>query len=352
MKRFKTILMIILASSLLLSACNLPFVTAAEPKQPTTSVDVVNTLAAMTIQALETRLASSPTPAPASNTAAPATSQPHAVEPTATTAPTNTPAAAATTQVPTAKVVPVNPTSTPVPVPCDRGQFVADLTVPDNTVFAQNTTFTKTWRIKNNGSCTWSTQYALVFDSGNALNGSALLYLPKSVAPGETVDLSVTLKSPGADGVYQGFWKLQNASGVRFGIGVKATSPFWVKILVGAYTGTGTPVVSGVCQIESVAPPAYSEYAPDGGFDVNWKVKNVSGSKWSKEEIDWKYLSGTKLYKREAVYDLPSDVNDGSSINLVLDAVAPSSAGTYTMTWGLVKSGSTLCSMSVTIRVK
>src|SRR5512143_3278895 len=40
---------------------------------------------------------------------------------------------------------------------CDWAQFVADVTVPDGTSYAPGTTFTKTWRLKNIGSCTWTT---------------------------------------------------------------------------------------------------------------------------------------------------------------------------------------------------
>ena len=57
---------------------------------------------------------------------------------------------------------------------CDWAQFVADVTVPDGTTFAANQTFTKTWRLKNIGFCTWTTSYALVFDSGNSMGGPTI----------------------------------------------------------------------------------------------------------------------------------------------------------------------------------
>src|SRR5512135_3467629 len=49
---------------------------------------------------------------------------------------------------------------------CDRAQFIADVTVPDGTRFSPGAAFTKTWRLKNVGTCTWSTSYTLVFSSG------------------------------------------------------------------------------------------------------------------------------------------------------------------------------------------
>ena len=58
------------------------------------------------------------------------------------------------------------PTDTPVPTAgaaCDRAQFISDVSVPDGTMFAPNTAFSKTWRLKNVGTCTWTTGYSVVF---------------------------------------------------------------------------------------------------------------------------------------------------------------------------------------------
>lgn len=132
--------------------------------------------------------------------------------------------------------------TTPPPSACDRAQFVADVTVPDGTTFNPGATFTKTWRLKNVGTCTWTTSYALVFDSGAKLGGPDSVNLPKSVSPGQTVDLTLTLTAPGTAGSYQGFWKFQNASGIRFGISADGTKSWWVLIKVSGPTATpGTP---------------------------------------------------------------------------------------------------------------
>ncbi len=124
---------------------------------------------------------------------------------------------------------------------CDRAQFVADVTVPDGTSFASGATFTKTWRLKNVGTCTWTTSYALVFSSGDQLGGPASVNLPKQVAPGQTVDLSLSLTAPGTAGHYLGNWMFKNASGSTFGLGLNADKPWWVEINV-----TGGSTTSGV----------------------------------------------------------------------------------------------------------
>jgi hypothetical protein len=56
--------------------------------------------------------------------------------------------------------------------------------------------------------------------------------MPGLVHPGETVDFSVNLIAPGAEGGYKGYWLLRNSEGVLFGIGVNANVAFWVEIEV------------------------------------------------------------------------------------------------------------------------
>ena len=141
----------------------------------------------------------------------------------------------------------LTPTITQTTIPCDRASFVTDVTIPDGEELAPNESFTKTWRLKNNGSCTWTSSYALIFDSGDSMSGPASQQLTSgTVAPGETMDISVNLKAPSSPGTYKGFWKLRNGSGINFGIGTGGTTSFWVEIEVVPNSTTITiPFVSG-----------------------------------------------------------------------------------------------------------
>jgi hypothetical protein len=148
------------------------------------------------------------------------------------------------------------PTNTPGPatVPpsaCDRAQFIADVNVPDGTIMVPGATFTKTWRLKNVGSCAWSTSYQLVFFSGDQMGAAASAPFPKNVAVGQTVDVSINMTAPSTAGSYRGFWMFKNANGALFGIGPQANKPWWVDIKVSsgptATPGgpTATPGTSG-----------------------------------------------------------------------------------------------------------
>lgn len=132
---------------------------------------------------------------------------------------------------PTATNPPV--TLPPAPVSkCDAAQFLADVTYPDGSIVPRNTTFVKIWRIRNVGTCAWTTSYAIAFTSGDGMSAPASAAMPGSVAPGQYIEIPVTFKAPGNDGGYRGYWKLRNASGSLFGIGAAADTAFWVDIRV------------------------------------------------------------------------------------------------------------------------
>jgi len=163
---------------------------------------------------------------------------------------------------------------TPLPSSaCDRAVFIADVTVPDGTVMAANTPFVKTWRLKNNGTCTWTTSYALVFASGDQMGATPTIYLPTSVAPGGTIDLSVTLTAPSIAGTYKGNWTLRNAAGTRFGVGTGGSYPFWVLISVtGAYTNVydfAANACAGTWTSGAGSLPCYGTDGDSRGFVLN-----------------------------------------------------------------------------------
>jgi hypothetical protein len=188
---------IIILIALTLAACNLPSGTQA----PEDGFDTLATYAAQTVAVSITQVS----------------------QPTAT----NLPAQASPTAQPTQPAQATNTSQ-----PCNRASFVEDVTVPDNTSFTAGKAFTKTWRLKNVGSCAWTSGYSLIFDSGDQMGGPASQQLTNgTVAPGQTIDISVNLVAPASPGAYKGNWKLKDGSGEVFAL---STGPFWVIIKVAA----------------------------------------------------------------------------------------------------------------------
>lgn len=202
------LLVLLLILALLLSACNLPAST------PESNEGIIFTLAAQTITA-------------AAQTGTQSTSTPIAQV-------TNTPLTAATTQAPQPGV-----TVTATSLPCNRTSFVSDVTIPDDTNITVNKAFTKTWRLKNVGSCTWTSSYQLVFDSGDKMGGPDSQQLTNgTVAPGQTIDVSVNLTAPSNPGTYKGNWKIKEPGGLVFAL---STGPFWVQIKATAVSEADYP---------------------------------------------------------------------------------------------------------------
>lgn len=168
------------------------------------------------------------------------------------------PVTVATTQAPPPPAGP--PTNTPKP--CNKAAFISE-TVPDGTSFLLNKSFTKSWRFRNDGTCTWNTSYQLVFNGGDQLSGPSTKNFPTNVQPGEQVDLSVSLKSPGTSGTYTGYWKMRSDTGLdfpnNFSVNIKASNVMIVYpvisslIVLPAFQVTSvsfavdTPVFTGAC---------------------------------------------------------------------------------------------------------
>jgi hypothetical protein len=113
-------------------------------------------------------------------------------------------------------------------IPCNQAAFEKDVTYPDNTPVLVNQAFTKTWRLKNTGSCTWTSGYQLVFDSGDPMGGPPSQALTTgNVAPNQIVDISVNLVAPSTPGTYRGSWRIREPGGTLFGLSAGA---FWVQI--------------------------------------------------------------------------------------------------------------------------
>src|SRR5262245_15348685 len=134
--RFKKILFLFLSLTTIL-ACG-PF--AAGAPQPAATLNALYTSAAETLSAMSSQAAITLTSQPAATTTLSITSS----SPATFTTSTNIP--------------PTQPVTR-----CDAASFVTDVTYPDGALVGRGSSFTKIRRLKNIGTCTWTTSYAIVF---------------------------------------------------------------------------------------------------------------------------------------------------------------------------------------------
>jgi len=240
-----TIVIIALGLLVVLAGCNMPGVA------PKTNEQYVQE-AMQTLQAKSTESFFATAIAQMTEIAKPATATSEVIVVTATPQPqaTQPPQVITVVATPTTKpavstvVILPQPTATPKPVPCYRIGFVADITVPDGTVYAPGTAFNKVWRLKNTGTCTWDSRFDIAFESGDLMSAPKFGDLTAVIKPGDMVDFSVPMVAPAVDGKYVGKWMLVNADGVRFGAGDEGKNPIWVAITVKSPSSTSGEVFS------------------------------------------------------------------------------------------------------------
>ena len=138
--------------------------------------------------------------------------------------------------------LPPGPTSTPTLTPTplgflprpenctDEAVLLEDVTIPDGTILARGESFTKTWRLKNTGTCPWDAGYSLIFLTGARMDAPDSVPLSITL-PGASMDISVQLIAPSVNGSYMGVFALRNSLGQSVMIG--SSDNIWVKIRVG-----------------------------------------------------------------------------------------------------------------------
>lgn len=146
-------------------------------------------------------------------------------QPTWTPMPTYTPYPTPTAPAPTALVGEATPTTAvqaptvPAGQKCLQMEFWGDVNYPPDSVVTPGKVFDKTWKVKNIGTCKWTTDFDIVFVGGEK-QFSVTGDIDKVVNPGDVVEVTVkNIKAPSTAGTYWGFWMIQEPGGARFGYG-------------------------------------------------------------------------------------------------------------------------------------
>ncbi len=195
------------------------FLPACGNSKATPTLDIGGTFTAVA----ETIIAGQPTP----STEKTATLQPTILA-TATLFPTNQFATTVVSQV-------VSYSYSSSSTTCDNASYAADVTIPDGTDLYPGTTYVKTWKLYNSGTCTWDEDYELTYVSGSQMSGADTA-LDEEVSPGEYISISITMVAPTTEGTYTGYWRMANDGGTLFGDTIYVT----IDVMDDAATSTPT----------------------------------------------------------------------------------------------------------------
>ena len=108
------------------------------------------------------------------------------------------------------------------------------MTIPDNTRVAAGSKFTKTWRVRNDGTCAWgpgTNVQNFAFAGGEKLGAADVVALP-AAKTGEVKDISVEFTAPATGGTYKSEWKLKKADGTLIGLGATGGVALYAQVVV------------------------------------------------------------------------------------------------------------------------
>jgi hypothetical protein len=263
MKKTLSLLSLLLLFTLVLNACSPATPTASPTSTPLDNQSLINTAVAVSVASLSTEVASLKATAAA---------------PTATTEPTRssgTPAPAGGTPTPSVHSAGL----------CDYAAFVGDITIPDGTMIPPNSPFTKTWAIKNTGSCTWTPEYTLVFSGGEPMGSPLSVPLTNTnIAPGQTAHISIKFTAPPDDKLHDSFWKFRNPKGGVFGV-IDATNketPIWAQIR----SGNTYSYIDNMCMASWKTGGGRNLPCPGNPSDTDGTVYRMSNSQWDNGDVE------------------------------------------------------------------
>lgn len=167
--------------------------------------------------------------------------------------------------------------------PCNRAEYIKDVTVPDGFKVAPGETFTKTWQVRNIGTCTWTKDvYELVFSTGENFGITTPVKLKEDVLPYGVANISIeNMVAPSNSGIHYSHWKLSNGSGETFGVGRWGNVALFAKInvvvppTVTYEFATDANANSAIWTSGSGTPPTFPSMpgSPDGSAIVDSTFK-------------------------------------------------------------------------------
>ncbi len=202
-------------------------------------------------------------------------------------------------------------------------QFVADISLPPGSRLNGGQNIQKTWRVRNTGETTWDAGYQLELQSGDALGSPNLVSLPVA-APGAVVDVSLSLKTPSAPGIYSASWQARDDQGRPFGDALSLELEVMQAVQPGVSLDDAQ-FVKDVTILDGSSIPAGSK------FLKTWRVRNSGTSTWNAGyQLD--YFQHERLGAQAIAL---TSTPPGSVQDLTLELTAPLSPGTYRSTWRL-----------------
>jgi len=126
--------------------------------------------------------------------------------------------------------------------------FVQSVQTTDGTKVAPKAEFTKVWKVRNNGPSAWPENTVLSFVYGDRLEAPPAVQLSSAVAPGEELDVAVTMIAPSISGRFSNYWRLCSSDGTFFG------PPLYTRIIVEESAPAATSIIEQPVPRSDIVP--------------------------------------------------------------------------------------------------
>lgn len=111
--------------------------------------------------------------------------------------------------------------------------FVSGGLLPAGSEVLQNEEIIKSWQVQNIGTCSWSSEYRLApLDKDGVVDLESAVEIGREIAPGESVELSLTLVAPERLGRWQQRWIMLDDKNTPFGVGLTDQKPLLLDLEV------------------------------------------------------------------------------------------------------------------------
>lgn len=234
-----------------------------------------------------------------------------------------TPNATATTRSQPTAAPPPTTANTSTTTCTDDLDFVSDVNVPDGTEIVPGSQLSKTWRVRNSGTCTWNSNYRFVqIDTrGNFITSDANGVVPATTAPGQTTDISVIFglspETPFGT-TERARFQMRDPSGNFFG-----QTPY-VEVISANDGADVDDCENDLDFVSDVNIPDGTTIVRGNTFTKTWRVRNSGTCAW---QADYRFvqIEGTTLSANPSEISVPLLSPGGEtdlSVTLTLSSTA------------------------------
>jgi len=212
-----------------------------------------------------------------------------------------------------------------VPLPeghADELVLVDDVTYADGTVVQPGQAIQKVWRVRNAGSKAWGAGYRLTFLAGQRMGGPESIPLPPA-APGQTVDITLSLTAPKEPGTHFSTWRALNPQGDAFDI------PVYLQVRVLPVAGPGDQVDDSKF-VRDVTILDKASIKAGAAFLKIWRIRNTGTTTWD-ERYRLVHIQDDPMGGPEGV-PLPLTA-PGDTADISVNLTAPLVPGLHRSAW-------------------